>query len=60
MVLLQVGIPIDGISLIYGVDRILDMSRTAVNVAGDSMVASIVAKSEKAIDLNTFYEGKHV
>jgi len=60
MVLLQVGIPIDGISLIYGVDRILDMSRTAVNVAGDSMVASVVAKSEKAINLNTFYEGKHV
>lgn len=42
MVLRQVHIPVDGIALIIGVDRILDMLRTAVNVAGDAMVARLV------------------
>ena len=54
MVLGQVGLPIEGIALIIGVDRILDMMRTAVNVTGDSMVATVVANSETAIDLDTF------
>ncbi len=42
MVLRQVGLPIEGIALIIGVDRLLDMMRTAVNIAGDSMVAVLV------------------
>jgi len=46
MVLQQVGLPIEGIALIIGVDRLLDMTRTAVNVTGDAMVSCIVAKSE--------------
>lgn len=46
MVLEQVGLPVEGIALIIGVDRLLDMTRTAVNVTGDSMVGIIVAKSE--------------
>lgn len=46
MVLQQVGLPVEGIALIIGVDRLLDMTRTAVNVTGDAMVSCIVAKSE--------------
>ncbi len=50
MVLEQVGLPVEGIALIIGVDRLLDMTRTAVNVTGDSMVTVIVGKSEKQFD----------
>ena len=44
MVLTQVGLPVEAISLIIGVDRILDMSRTAINIAGDLTVAAVVDK----------------
>ncbi len=50
MVLEQVGLPVEGIALIIGVDRLLDMTRTAVNVTGDSMVSIVVAKSEQQFD----------
>ncbi|MGY8991597.1 MAG: cation:dicarboxylate symporter family transporter, partial [Rhodospirillales bacterium] len=48
------GIPVEGIALIVGVDRLLDMLRTAVNITGDAAVTCIVAKSENALDLNCF------
>ena len=51
MVLNQVGLPVEGIALIIGIDRILDMTRTAVNVTGDATISCIVAKIEKKIDL---------
>ena len=54
MVLLQVGLPVDGIAIILGVDRILDMLRTAVNVTGDSMVTCVVGNWQKEIDKDTF------
>jgi len=54
LVLQQVGLPLEGIALIIGVDRILDMIRTAVNVTGDAMVSVIVANSEQGIDHDTF------
>jgi Na+/H+-dicarboxylate symporter len=54
MVLQQVGLPVEGIALIIGVDRILDMVRTAVNVTGDATVSCIVAHSENAIDKEIF------
>lgn len=50
MVLTQVGLPVEGIALIMGIDRLLDMSRTAVNISGDAIVALIVAKSEGEFD----------
>ena len=46
IVLNSVGLPVEGLALILGVDRPLDMLRTAVNITGDSTVASIVASSE--------------
>ncbi|WP_207208109.1 dicarboxylate/amino acid:cation symporter [Salipiger sp. IMCC34102] len=54
MVLGQVGLPIEGIAIILGVDRLMDMIRTAVNITGDAIVTSIVAKGEGKIDLAVF------
>jgi Na+/H+-dicarboxylate symporter len=54
MVFAQVGLPIEGIGLILGVDRLMDMIRTVVNVSGDAAVSTIVAKSEDKFDLTTF------
>ena len=56
MVLTQVGLPVEGIALIIGVDRLLDMVRTAVNVTGDSVVSIIVASSEKQFDKSVFLD----
>lgn len=54
MVLQSVGLPVEGIALIIGVDRLLDMTRTAVNTTGDSVGALMVAKSEKLLDLDVY------
>ena len=54
MVFAQVGLPIEGIGLVLGVDRLMDMIRTAVNVSGDAVVSSIVAKSEGKLDEAVF------
>ena len=54
MVLNQVGLPVEGIGLILGIDRLLDMLRTAVNVTGDSAVTCAVAKSEGSLDERIF------
>jgi DAACS family dicarboxylate/amino acid:cation (Na+ or H+) symporter len=54
MVLNQVGLPVEGIALILGVDRLLDMMRTVCNVTGDCAVSCIVAKSERALDQAVF------
>ncbi|MFP3366806.1 cation:dicarboxylase symporter family transporter, partial [Pseudoalteromonas sp. SIMBA_148] len=44
IVLSQVGLPLEAIAVIAGIDRILDMARTTVNVAGDLMVTTLVGK----------------
>ena len=46
MVLSQVGLPLEGIAIVMGVDRFLDMLRTSINISGDSMVSIVVNKSE--------------
>ena len=50
MVFKQVNLPVEGIGLILGVDRLLDMVRTAVNITGDATVTCIVARGENEID----------
>lgn len=54
MVFAQVGLPIEGIGLVLGVDRLMDMIRTAVNVSGDAAVSCIVAKGEGKLDESVF------
>lgn len=51
IVLTQLGIPLEGIALVVGVERILDMTRTAVNVTGDTACAIWVAKTEGELRL---------
>ena len=53
-VLLQAGLPIEGIGMILGIDRLPDMTRTAVNITGDSAVTCIVAKSQNQLDEAVF------
>lgn len=54
MVLTSVGLPIEGIGFIMGIDRILDMSRTAVNITGDAVCTTIVAQQNQALDKEVF------
>lgn len=51
MVLTSVGLPLEGSALIAGVDRILDMARTCVNVVGDAAVAVAVSATEEELEL---------
>ena len=53
IILEAVGVPSAGIALILGVDRILDMLRTTINVTGDATVAVIIANSENQLDIPT-------
>ncbi|MBU0809594.1 MAG: dicarboxylate/amino acid:cation symporter [Gammaproteobacteria bacterium] len=50
LVLTSVGLPLEGVALIAGIDRILDMARTTVNVAGDLMTTTLVGRSENELD----------
>ncbi len=54
MILTSVGLPTEGIALIMGIDRILDMLRTAVNVTGDGVCTTIVAKQNNEFDSEIF------
>ncbi|WP_415873107.1 dicarboxylate/amino acid:cation symporter [Anoxybacillus flavithermus] len=58
VVLSSVGLPVEGLALVIGVDAIVDMARTTVNVTGDTVVSLLVAKSEKELDEETFYNAK--
>ncbi|MBO1520001.1 dicarboxylate/amino acid:cation symporter [Oceanisphaera pacifica] len=50
LVLTTVGLPLEGLAIVAGIDRILDMARTSVNVCGDLMVAVLLGKSENELD----------
>ena len=50
MVLLALGLPIEGVGLVAGIDAVLDMARTCINVVGDQCVSCIVARAEGAYD----------
>ena len=54
LVLASVNLPLEGIAIIAGIDRILDMARTTVNITGDAMTAVIVAKGEGELDENVY------
>lgn len=55
IVMTQVGVPLETIAIIAGVDRVLDMARTATNVAGDATTATVVAKWEGRLDEKVYY-----
>ncbi len=46
MVLTSAGLPIEGIGLVAGIDAVLDMARTSINVTGDMCVSAVVARTE--------------
>ncbi|MFC3041019.1 dicarboxylate/amino acid:cation symporter [Virgibacillus xinjiangensis] len=52
MVLNQIGLPVEGIALIVGVDRLLDMLRTSLNITGDATCAYIISENEKRKEMN--------
>ena len=54
LILTELGIPLEGITLLLGVDRLLDMMRTSVNVSGDTCISCVVAQSEKLIDIKKY------
>lgn len=54
MVFTSVGLPVEAIALIMGIDRILDMLRTAVNITGDAVCTTIVAHQNKELDREVF------
>lgn len=58
MVLTSVGLPLEGVALIAGIDRILDMFRTSINVVGDLSAAVVVAASEGQLNIGKSDEGE--
>ena len=54
LVLKAAGLPLEGIAIIAGIDRILDMARSCINVMGDGMATVLVAKSEKELDIDVY------
>ncbi|MFA7533734.1 MAG: cation:dicarboxylase symporter family transporter, partial [Tissierellaceae bacterium] len=51
MVLQSVGLPLEGIGLIMGIDRLVDMGRTAVNITGDAVCTTVIAKQEGELNM---------
>jgi len=56
MVLGSIGIPSEGIAVILGIDRILDMVRTTINITGDSAITLIVDKTEGGVNEHIYYD----
>lgn len=58
MVLQSIGLPLEGIGLIMGIDRLVDMGRTTINITGDSICTLIVSKTEGELDEDVFNSDK--
>lgn len=58
MVFNSVGLPVEAIGIIFGIDHILDMFRTAVNITGDAICTIIVSFKNKAMDIDVFKGNK--
>lgn len=56
MVLQSIGLPLEGMGLIMGIDRLVDMGRTAINVTGDAVCTTIIAKQENELDTDVFHD----
>jgi Na+/H+-dicarboxylate symporter len=56
LTLTAVGLPLEGVALIAGIDRVLDMARTTVNVSGDILMSVLIARSEQALDLTIYHD----
>ena len=56
MVLSSVSIPVEGVALLLGVDRFLDMLRTTVNITGDAAITLIIDKTEGEMDVEKYYD----
>lgn len=54
MVFQSVGLPVEGVSMLMGVDRIVDMGRTAINITGDAVVTTVVARMNNMLDRSVF------
>ncbi len=54
MVITQIGLPIEAVGIVMGVDRLIDMARTSVNITGDILCSTIVAKSEGMLNVDVF------
>lgn len=54
MVLQSVGLPLEGIGLIMGIDRLVDMGRTVTNITGDAVCTAVIAKQEGELDIERF------
>lgn len=54
MVFASIGLPVEGIAYIMGIDRILDMLRTAVNITGDAVCTTIIAHQNNELDRDVF------
>ena len=56
MVFASVGLPVEAIALIMGIDRILDMARTAVNITGDAVCTTVIANMNGELNKDVFYD----
>ena len=54
MVFASVGLPVEAIAIIMGIDRIIDMTRTAVNITGDAVCTTIIAHQNGLLDRELF------
>ncbi|MCQ2966486.1 MAG: dicarboxylate/amino acid:cation symporter [Alphaproteobacteria bacterium] len=56
IILTSLNLPIEGIALIIGIDRIIDMFRTAVNITGDAIITTIISEKNNAFDIQKYNE----